>query len=229
MSKQLEFITHVENNNVEKVKEMLSKVDPKADNSEALNSACIAGNLEMVKVLLPWSDPSANGGRAMKNAAFYGHTEVALLVAEKVDVGVVGEAMCVAAASDNLETLKAIKTNKASDMDDALIWACVGRAGPETLRYLNRNANPAAYDGSAMIHAITSNNTDAIDLFVGRVEPEVVMRRVENDNIQGEGLEYYKEKLKCFESVLQGDVGQKLKERMNKNEVMSRPGVKFTG
>lgn len=213
MSKQLEFITYVENGDVEKVKEYISKVDPGANESEALNSACVAGNVEMVKILLPWSDPNAVNGRTIKNAAFYGHTEIAKMLKDKTDREAVSEAMCVAAAQGNLDTLKAINTNNADDMNNALIWAASFENNDgdsnhrfETLKYLNRNANPNAYDGEAMIAAIETDNKKVIDLFFDRVDVDVIQKRISQDpysdsGISGIGADYFNEKVLAYESM----------------------------
>ena len=125
MSKQVEFITYVENNDIEKVKEYLLKIDAKHNDSEALNSACVNGNEEMFEILLPWSDANAKNGFALKNAAYYGHVNIAKMLCDKVDSEYVGDAMCVAAIAGNLDVLKAIKTNRAFDMDSALAYAAL--------------------------------------------------------------------------------------------------------
>ena len=72
------FLDAIENNNLEVIKELLKRVEPSAENNEAIRWVSGNGHLKVVKELLKDKrvDPSADNNYAIREASYNGHLEV---------------------------------------------------------------------------------------------------------------------------------------------------------
>ena len=79
-----EFLDACRNGNINIVKQLLSQVDPSANDNEAIKWAARMGRQDVVKLLLKDSrvDPSARDNYAIRWAAQNGHKEVVELLEE---------------------------------------------------------------------------------------------------------------------------------------------------
>ncbi|PRP76167.1 putative ankyrin repeat protein [Planoprotostelium fungivorum] len=160
-----------------------SRMDPSAQNNEAIIKAAHGGHSETVRLLLSDSrvDPSAQDNEAIKLAARYGHTEaVRLLMSDsRVDPSAQNNsAVTQAAPRGHTETVRLLlsdsRVDPSAQNDIAMINAvCGGHTEIVGLLMSDSRVDPSAYDNSCVISAAGGGHIETVRLLLSdsRVDP----------------------------------------------------------
>jgi len=176
-----DFIKAVQNEDLEKIKLLLSVSDSSAIN-EAIGFASGQGHLEIVKLLLSVSDPSANNNKAVRYASYNGRTEVVKLLLADPRVDPSAEfnlAIQEATRNGHIEIVKLLLSDSRVDPSEEnnypLRWASYyGHLEIVKLLLADSRVDPSANNNFAIQSASRNGHIEIIKLLLA--DPRVDWR-----------------------------------------------------